>query len=149
MQTAASDKKFEKAAKLRDRLLLLSKILEKQKVTTTNLQENIDVIDIIKQNNKFLCNIFFVREGKIINNQNLQLSNDQLSSEDDEETNINLAFQKFIQFFYTQSPNPPKEILIPEKPTNKEDLEEFISQFNNKKIFFPLRDCNTGIRDKY
>lgn len=134
MQNAALDKKFEKAAKLRDRLLLLNKILEKQKVTTTNLNENIDVIDIIRQNNKFLCNIFFVREGKIINNQNLQLSVDQLSSNEDEETNINLAFQKFIQFFYTQVPNPPKEILIPEKPTNKEDLENFISQINSKKI---------------
>lgn len=132
MLLAAQEQKFEKAAKLRDRLILLEKILEKQKITSANLNEDLDIIDIIHSNKKFLCNVFQVRSGKVINNQNLVLSQNQL--EDDESSNLSLAFSSFIQQYYSDHPNPPKEIVIPEPAHQSQLLEEYLSEIYQKQI---------------
>lgn len=132
MQQAAQKQKFERAAKLRDRLILLEKILEKQQITSANLNEDIDIIDIIHSNKKFLCNVFQVRSGKVINNQNLVLSENQI--QDDSKPNLNLAFSSFIQQYYIQHPNPPKEILIPEPAQEQNLLEEYLNEIYKHKI---------------
>ena len=139
MQEAAQAQKFELAAKLRDRLILLEKILEKQKITSANLNEDIDIIDIIHSNKKFLCNVFQVRSGKVINNQNLILSESQL--EDDEASNLSLAFSSFIQQYYADHPNPPKEIIIPEPAHNQDLLEDYLQEIYKHKIsiYIPQR----------
>lgn len=132
MLLEANNQNFEKAAKLRDRLILLEKILEKQKITSANLKEDLDIIDIIHNNKKFLCNVFQVRSGKVINNQNLVLSQNQL--EDDENSDLSLAFSSFIQQYYAEHPNPPKEIILPEPPYQQELLETFLSEIYNRQI---------------
>ncbi len=131
MRQAAQEQKFEKAAKLRDRLLLLEKILEKQQITSANLKENMDLIDIIHSNKKFLCNVFQVRRGKVVNNQNLVLSENQI--QDDSTSNLSLAFASFIQQYYSEHPNPPKEIIIPEPCNQQELLEAYLSKIYEKK----------------
>jgi excinuclease ABC subunit C len=132
MLQAAEDKKFERAAKLRDRMMLLEKILEKQKITSTNLNEDLDIIDIIHINNKYLCSIFLIRSGKVINNQNIVLSDNQIPGQTT--TNLKQAFQSFIQLFYSDNPNPPKEIIIPEPVEDQALLEEYLSQIHGHKI---------------
>jgi excinuclease ABC subunit C len=132
MLLSAQNQKFERAAKLRDRLILLEKILEKQQITSANLKEDIDIIDIIHSNKKFLCNVFQVRSGKVINNQNLILSENQIK--DDENPNLSLALSSFIQQYYNQHPNPPKEILIPEPAHKQNLLEEYLTKIYQHKI---------------
>lgn len=132
MMQAAKNQNFEQAAKLRDRLLLLEKILEKQKITTTNLNEDLDIIDIIQVNNKYLCSVFLIRSGKITNNQNIVLSQNQLQPTS--ENNLAEAFSKFIQLFYSENPNPPKEIIIPEEPEDKLLLETYLQNIYDKQI---------------
>jgi len=126
MLEAAQNKKFEKAANLRDKLKSIENVLEKQKISSTNTQD-IDVIDIIAAQRKYFAVIFQVREGKIINQEKFIFKH-QYSDEESE------IFSKFIQQYYSKAGLIPKEILIPEEIKEQDLIEEFLSNLKGSKV---------------
>lgn len=127
----AENKEFEKAAILRDRLQSLKKVVEKQNISGTG-NENLDVIDIVFSHNKYYANLFQVREGKLIGQDNFILPGTGLSEE------ITSAMQEifitFIQQYYSNSPDIPKSILIPEPLTDLKLLEEWLTSIKGSKV---------------
>ena len=65
METASKNLDYEKAASIRDRIVAIKRVSEKQKVS--NISENsIDVIGIAKSEMQICIEIFFVRGSKMI-----------------------------------------------------------------------------------
>lgn len=113
MQRLAMNKEFEKAAKLRDRLKKVEEILEKQKVSDPN-QEDKDVINYCITQNKAYFNLFQIRDGKLIGQENFILSAE--SVEENENIEVLTAF---LDQYYKIATDIPKEILIPHEIENR------------------------------
>jgi len=131
MLLLATNKNFEQAAILRDRLESLKRTTEKQNISGTK-HEQADVIDIIYSENKYYANLFQIREGKLISQENFTLSDNGLSEKIDEA--MQDVFSTFINQYYSETADIPKEILIPETLENLEEIENWISNLKNSTV---------------
>ena len=132
MQKAAADKKFEKAAKLRDKLHAIQEISERQIVSAPN-REDMDAIQFIGQLGKIFFTLFMIRGGKLINQENFVFN----ATDGDGKNSDNYEIlEAFLTQYYECATDFPKEILIPnENPDDKYDmLENWISEKAYKKI---------------
>lgn len=69
MQECALKQEYEKAATIRDRILAIERVSEKQKVSNIS-ENNIDVIGLYKNEVTVCIEIFFVRGSKMIGRKN-------------------------------------------------------------------------------
>ncbi|MCK9186076.1 excinuclease ABC subunit UvrC [Candidatus Gracilibacteria bacterium] len=128
MQKLAVNKEFEKAARLRDRLKKVEEILEKQKVSDPN-QEDKDVINYYITQNKAYFNLFQIRDGKLIGQENFTLSAE--SAEENENKEI---LEAFLNQYYKIATDIPKEILIPHEIEDKNEIEKILSEEKKSKV---------------
>lgn len=132
MQQAAQNKRFEQAAKIRDKILSIEGIYQNQLVSSPERQ-NIDVINYFGQDGHSYFNLFQFREGKLIDQQNLTLKNPQV-----EDLEKNAEEQKllgaFLQQFYADNTNFPQEILLPHDPEEHQILEEWFKNLAGHKV---------------
>ncbi len=131
MGDLAKNKKFEKAAKLRDRIKKVEKILEKQKVESTT-GESQDIINYCIQGSQAFFNLFQVRSGKLIEQENFILK----ANEAEESEKIEIL-EAFLKQYYKLATNVPKEILIPHEIENNKDILNFIEK--KTKLTIPIK----------
>ncbi|MDD3861787.1 MAG: excinuclease ABC subunit UvrC [Candidatus Gracilibacteria bacterium] len=129
MMDAAKNKDFEKAAKIRDKISKVNQILEKQKMSNPN-QEDKDIINYIIARDNAYFNLFQIRDGKLIGQENFILSAKEIedSSIDKE------VLESFLSQYYSIATDIPKEILIPHEPENTSEIKTFIENSANRKI---------------
>ena len=105
MNRASEDLEFEKAAELRDKILAMDKIVEKQKMISNNFN-NEDYINLYKDEKDTCIQIFFLRDGKIVGRESFTLDN-TADIEDDH------LIYDFIKSFYGGTAFIPKTIYVP------------------------------------
>lgn len=104
MIAASENLEFERAAILRDQLVALQKVAEKQRIITTGGGDH-DVVAFAREQGDACVQIFYIRAGKLVGREYVVLENtDQV-----EEREI---LGQFIQQFYDQAANVPPEILL-------------------------------------
>jgi len=130
MKQLAENKEFEKAARLRDRIQNVESILEKQKISDPN-QEDKDIINYTSAWGKVFFNLFQVRDGKLINQENFIFQGE--IQEDDKEGREE-ALGSFLTQYYEKTTNIPKEILIPHEPQDRKEMEEFLIKQKGSKV---------------
>ena len=127
METAAEREEFEEAARVRDRLFKIERMLEKQRITQTSATEQ-DVIGLARQGAGVDLQILFVRGGLLIGRKDFFWP--QSADAPDEE-----LVRSAIEQFYNKDSQPPKEVLV---PTDLEDTE-LIEQWLSDKRGEPVR----------
>lgn len=131
MQQASMNLEFEKAASLRDKILAVQNIAEKQKVFKSQDSDE-DFINIYKDEKDCAVQVFFLREGKVTGRENFILEN----SADEEDSVI---ISQFIISFYGGTPKVPKNIYIPEyNNDDNEALEEFLTVKRGSKVYIKV-----------
>ena len=126
MKEASTKLDYEKAAMIRDKILAIERVSEKQKVS--NISENsIDVIGIAKSELQVCIEIFFVRGSKMIGREHYFYQD--LKDMDDKE-----ILSGFIKQYYLDNPNIPSKIMIREEIEDKEVVEEWLSTTLGKKV---------------
>ena len=126
MEKASTNQDYEKAAELRDRILAIERVSEKQKVS--NISENsIDVIGIAKSDFQVCVEIFFVRGSKMIGREHY-FYQDLKDMEDKE------ILSGFIKQYYLDNPNIPSKIMIREEIEDKDAIEHWLSTSLGKKV---------------
>lgn len=105
MQTAAKERDFETAARLRDRLLSLEHILEEQTVITSR-GGSFDVASLARLEDIAAVNLFQVRGGKLVQRDQFILQHTEGQSDAD-------VICAFAQQYYTLSTNHPREVFVP------------------------------------
>lgn len=126
MQSASGNLEFEKAASLRDKMIAIENIAEKQKVFKSQENDE-DFINIYKDEKDCCIQVFFLRDGKITGREHFMIEN----SSHEEDTTI---ISQFIISFYGGTPKVPKNIYIPESD-EIEALEEFLSIKRGSRVF--------------
>ena len=126
MKEASKKLDYEKAAMIRDKIVAIERVSEKQKVS--NISENsIDVIGIAKSELQVCIEIFFVRGSKMIGREHYFYQD--LKDMDDRE-----ILSGFIKQYYLDNPNIPSKIMIREEIEDKEAIENWLSTELGKKV---------------
>ena len=141
MNHYAGIRNFEKAAKTRDKIKKLEDILEKQKVSDPN-QEDKDIINYCVTQGKAYFNLFQIRGGKLIGQENFTLS----ALDVDENSQNQEILEEFLKQYYELATDIPKEILIPHNLENEQEIKNFVDKVSAKKIHFLVP--KQGIKDR-
>jgi len=127
MQEAAENLDFERAAVLRNQILAMEKVLEKQKIVSTDMIDQ-DIIAMARGSGTVCIQVFFIREGKLISREPFILHNT-----DDVDRKEILA--SFVKQFYNNAHFLPKEIIIDEDIDDKDTIEEWLSRKKGFKVY--------------
>jgi excinuclease ABC subunit C len=124
MKQLVADKAFEKAAILRDKYLALKDLLEKQIITAPS-HENLDIFAFALDNGKAYFNLFQVRDGKLINQENFIA--DAPGFESGEEKVAHDVLESFLYQYYRKASDVPGHILVPINIEEEDFFEDWLS----------------------
>lgn len=127
MHEAAENLDFERAAALRDQIQALEKVLEKQKIVSTDMIDQ-DIIAMARGSGIVCIQVFFIREGKLISREPFILKN----TDDSERKEI---LTSFVKQFYNNTHFLPKEIIIDEDIDDRDTIEEWLSRKKGSKVY--------------
>lgn len=129
MENAAENLEFEKAASLRDKILSIEAIVEKQKIFKT-MEGDEDFINIDQDEKDSCIQVFFSRDGKILGREHFIFENTANES-------IAEILEEFIASFYGGTAKIPKTIFVPE--INEVDLmEEYLTIKRGSKVWIKV-----------
>lgn len=130
MEKAAEELEFEKAAKIRDRILAIELIREKQKMFTVKEGDE-DFIDLYTDEKDGCAQVFFVREGKVTGREHFMIEN----INDDP---VKEVISSFIASFYGGTAQIPKTIYVPEEIEDQELIEKFLTEKRGSKVWIKV-----------
>ena len=134
MERYAETLQFERAAKLRDQIEAVARIMERQKIISTNF-ENQDVIAAARKGSQVNVQIFFIRNGILMGRKSFHFSEivqgEGGRAEVLEEREI---LRSVVEQFYLRDVIIPEEILLPETIPNQAMIEEWLSEKKGKKV---------------
>lgn len=129
MEEASMNLEFEKAADLRDKIIAIKAIVEKQKIFKT-MEGDEDFINIYKDEKDSCVQVFFSREGKILGREHFIFEN---TAED----SIEEILEEFITSFYGGTAKVPRTIYVPEL-SNIELVEEYLTIKRGAKVWIKV-----------
>jgi excinuclease ABC subunit C len=118
MAKASEELDFELAASLRDKLMALDAVLQKQKVLSSDKVDQ-DVIAVVKDDRGSAVQMLYVRGGKLIGTRQFFLDGSG-------ETPPAEAVQEFVKQYYADAPEVPREILLPVEFAEKAIVEQWL-----------------------
>lgn len=121
MSEASVKLNFERAAVIRDQLNSIERVVEKQKVISSD-QSDSDVLAIARADGEACVQIFFIRNGKLMGREYFIL-------EGTEEVSDNEVVGEFLKQFYSEAAMVPDKVLLP----NEVEEAQIIQQWLNTK----------------
>ena len=126
MKEASEKMEFEKAASIRDRIIAIERVSEKQKVSNIS-ENNIDVIGLYKNEVTVCIEVFFIRNSKMIGREHYFF--DELKDMTEDE-----IISGFIKQYYLDKREYPSKIMLRYELEEKDVLENWLSNKANRKV---------------
>ncbi len=128
MQAAATGLEFERAARLRDRLLAVRKAIEKQQMVAER-SEDLDVIGIAEDELEAAVQVFYVRKGRVVGRRGFIL--DKV-----EELTPGRLIDRILESMYGDDPilGVPKQVLVPYEAEELATYEEWLSMGRGSRV---------------
>ena len=105
MQEASDKLQYERAALLRDQIRAADKVVEKQKIVSSEYIDS-DVIAMARSEDEACVQLFFVRGGKLIGQEYFVLE----GAADEKDSEV---LGEFIRQYYDQAASVPEQMLLP------------------------------------
>lgn len=111
MHEAAEELQFERAKELRDQIINIDALMEKQKITVNDAKDR-DVFGYAVDKGWMCVQILYMRQGKMIERHAsvFPFYGDAYGD-----------FMSYVTQYYSDNPALPQEILLPEKPEDQDD----------------------------
>jgi excinuclease ABC subunit C len=119
MSQAAEQLLFERAATLRNQIQAIEKVVEKQKVVSSDYIDS-DVIAMARSDGEACLQVFFIRNGKLIGREYFLM-------EGAEETPDPEVIANFLKQFYIQAPSVPSQVLLPQQIEEMHIIREWLN----------------------
>src|SRR5690606_27430731 len=126
MQAAAKNLEFEKAARLRDQVRALERMVEKQKVLSVD-KEDLDVIGLAVEGAAVCVQVYFVRDGKLVGREHFFLDRTA-----DEETGELLT--AFVEQYYARASFIPRLVLLPVPVDEQKVVEAWLAEQRGGRV---------------
>jgi excinuclease ABC subunit C len=118
MDKAAENLDFERAATLRDQVRSIERVVEKQRVLSSDKIDS-DVIAMARSNGEACVQIFFIRAGKLIGREYFIL-------EGTHDENDPAIIGQFLKQFYSDAANIPPQLLLPNEVEEAKIIEQWL-----------------------
>jgi excinuclease ABC subunit C len=118
MNQAAEGLRFEKAATLRDQIQAIDRVVEKQKVISSEQMDS-DVIAMARSDGEACVQIFFIRAGKMIGREYFILE----GTEDEADSQV---ISEFIKQFYSEAATVPPQVLLPNEVEEANIIKQWL-----------------------
>lgn len=126
MKVLSNKKKYEEAAELRDKILNIERISQRQKISNFSYNE-IDAIGIYRDEIEVCIEVFYVRESKLQERKQFFIKDiKELTNED--------IITAFLKQRYLNNENIPSKIMIKYDIEDKEILEKIFSKQVGRKV---------------
>lgn len=126
MQAASDALEYEKAGAIRDQLLAIERVVEKQKVISTE-QTDSDVIAVARDKGDTCAQVFFIRGGKLIGRESFML-------EGTEEADSTEIVSQFVTQFYEDAAFVPDEVMLPNDIAEVEIVTQWLRDKRGDKV---------------
>ena len=137
MLQAAEELKFERAATLRDQINAIDRVVERQKVITTDQMDS-DVIAMARANGEACVQIFFIRGGKLIGREYFILEGAQDEADGE-------VVAEFIKQFYMEAAFVPPQVLLPNEVEEAKVIQEWLhTSRSGQKVELLVPHSGTG-----
>ena len=126
MKKAAEALDFEKAARIRDQIQAVEKVIEGQRIATTVRGEQ-DVIALAEDRDQAYAQVFFIRNGKLIGRESFVLK----GTRSEEPCQI---MTSFIKQFYASAPYIPPVLLLQYQVEDKTVIEDWLQSKRGTRV---------------
>ena len=139
MEATAEAWEFEKAARLRDQIRAVEKVVERQRVVSPTKTDQ-DVIAFAREDGQACAQVFFIRQGRLIGREYFMLEG---TAEKDDCT----VMASFLKQFYDEAAYVPPEILLPAQVAEAMVIEEWLRSRRGTKVALrvPRRGPKKGL----
>ena len=117
--------RYEKAAKIRDRIRAIEETVEKQRIHSMTFIDR-DVFGYYMAGNEVYIEVMFIRSGNMENVASYHFSTNHSTIEE--------VFRSFLNQFYSQTRFIPSEVIIPVESADARLLEEWLTERKGKKV---------------
>jgi excinuclease ABC subunit C len=126
MATASSELNFEKAAKIRDQVLAIENVMQRQQAVVGEKIDQ-DVVAVVKDERGAAIQMLYIRAGKLIGQRQYILDGaaDAPPAE---------AVQEFLKQYYAEAPDLPREILLPVEIEERNIVQSWLRQRKGSAI---------------
>lgn len=125
MQTASDALDFETAAKIRDRIRVLTSMQSRQDINVASI-DDADVMALHQQANKTAIQVFFFRSGRNYGARTFYPAHDAQCS-------VGEILSAFVAQFYADKPAPPT-LILSQEPDDKSLLEQALAERAEHKV---------------
>jgi len=126
MDELSENLRFEEAGRTRDQISAIERIMEKQNIISTTLEDE-DVIAIYRDGGKANIQLLFIRGGKFIGDKNLIFTH----TEDIDDTEI---LSSFVRQYYSGDVFIPEEIILEKEIDEMEIVKEWLSEKRGGRV---------------
>lgn len=126
MKAASDAMDFEKAIEYRDLLSSVKKVAQKQKITSSNMEDR-DIIAMARDDMDAVVQVFFVREGKLIGRDHFRMSVATAETKGQ-------ILSGFVKQFYAGTPFLPKELWVQYELEDMELIGQWLSARKGQKV---------------
>ncbi len=137
MKKLSEEEAFESAAKVRDSLQALERVLDKQMVVQANAIDQ-DIFAYHRIGASIHLAVLFVRNGKLMGRRVVHHKNDEF---DDKE-----ILGDFLTRHYDSGAFVPKEILLTHKLSNAESIQEWLTEISKRKVALLVPERGDKVR---
>ena len=137
MEEAAEGLNFERAAAVRDQINAIERVVERQRVISTDKVDS-DVIAMARANGEACLQIFFIRGGKLIGREYFILE----GTHDEADSQVVSAF---IKQFYSEAASVPPQVLLPNDIEEVKIIRQWLRSRNGGQkveLVVPRRGAN-------
>jgi excinuclease ABC subunit C len=125
MKDAATNLRFEEAARFRDHVQAIERSLEKQVMVTSDFVDR-DVFAYAREADRILFYALFVRQGRLIEGRAFPFGGQEFPDEE--------LLGSFVDLFYDSENFIPDEVLLPLELEDQHTKSEWLSEKRGKKV---------------
>lgn len=131
MDAASKELDYERAATIRDQILAIETVIERQKVVSTDFLDS-DVIAMARSNGEACVQVFFIRAGKIIGREYFLM-------EGTEEIPDPAVIAQFVKQFYNQAARVPSQVLLPHEVDEVKVIQQWLnSKSSGRRVYIKI-----------
>jgi excinuclease ABC subunit C len=116
---------FETAAKIRDQIEHIERVIEKQKIVSTDFLDQ-DVIGFHRQDHTLAVHPLFIRGGKLLGGEGFTFPSTGLPDEE--------VLSSFLHQYYREGKFIPEQILIPKAIPEQNLIEQWMTELKGKRV---------------
>lgn len=139
MKESADNQEYEKAAIIRDQIISIEEIMEKQFVELDDDELDQDIIATSIDKDNVIIIVLSIRNGKIIGKDDFLMNGTEYNE-------VSEVLYAFIQQYYGYNRHVPKQIILEDKIHDDEVLIDWLSDLRGNKVSLKVPEKGTKLR---